>query len=326
MNPGADQRKDGHGMETSPTMGRAELGRLSAAWRGEASDFTPLLNQQLDVLGEAIGIDLVSVGKTEVATDGGRRIDIVASADDGAEFVIENQYGRANHDHLTRGLAYAVARRARGLIVVAEEHRDEFRAVAQYLNELGELEPTKGIAVWLVEAKAIRIGDSPWAPLFAAVVEPNRFTASIEEAKQRERRLPTADAFWAQFTEPALLKAAQAVISAWEDRGRRWRLGPDHVVLMGVGPAAGGLHSVIRIYADGGVAIPFAAYRGKSTGLPIPALTSPPFLEDSRALFGLAPQKNRTNPGWLRPDRVEKLIEFCDSVAAALEAQREAAP
>jgi hypothetical protein len=225
-------------METSPTMGRAELGRLSAAWRGEASDFTPLLNQQLDVLGEAIGIDLVSVGKTEVATDGGRRIDIVASADDGAEFVIENQYGRANHDHLTRGLAYAVARRARGLIVVAEEHRDEFRAVAQYLNELGELEPTKGIAVWLVEAKAIRIGDSPWAPLFAAVVEPNRFTASIEEAKQRERRLPTADAFWAQFTEPALLKAAQAVISAWEDRGRRWRLGPDHVVLMGVGPAA----------------------------------------------------------------------------------------
>src|SRR5262245_98306 len=66
MNPATHQRKDGHGMETSPTMGRAEFGRLSAAWRGEASDFTPLLNQQLDVLGEAIGVDLVSVGKAEV--------------------------------------------------------------------------------------------------------------------------------------------------------------------------------------------------------------------------------------------------------------------
>ena len=252
-------------METSPSMGRLEFGRLSAAWRGEASDFTPLLNQQLDVLGEAIGVDLVSVGNAEVATDGGRRIDIVASADDGAEFVIENQYGRADHDHLTRGLAYAVARRARGLIVVAEEHRDEFRAVAQYLNELAELEPAKGIAVWLVEAKAIRIGDSPWAPLFAAVVEPNRFTATVEEAKQRDRRLlPTADAFWAQFNDPALLEAAQAVIGAWEDRARRWKLGPDHAVLMAVGPAVSGLHSVIRIYSDGSVAVPFGAYRGKT--------------------------------------------------------------
>lgn len=31
-----------------------------------------------------------------------------------------------------------MARRARGLVVVAEEHRDEFKAVAQYLNELAE--------------------------------------------------------------------------------------------------------------------------------------------------------------------------------------------
>src|SRR6476620_12344725 len=135
MDPDDRPRKEGCDVETTASMGRIELGRLSAAWRGEASDFTPLLNQQLDVMGEAIGVDLVSVGSAEVATDGGRRIDIVASADDGAEFFIENQYGRADHDHLTRGLAYAVARRARGLIVVAEEHRDEFRAVALYLNE-----------------------------------------------------------------------------------------------------------------------------------------------------------------------------------------------
>src|SRR5204862_7390716 len=121
--------------------------------------------QKLARLGEAIELDLVSVGKAEVATDGGRRIDIVASTDDGAEFVIENQYGRADHDHLTRGLAYAVARRARGLIVVAEEHRDEFRALAQYLNEMAEHDPERGVAVWLVEAKAVRIQDSPWAPL-----------------------------------------------------------------------------------------------------------------------------------------------------------------
>src|SRR5262245_8893860 len=103
-------------------MGRLEFGRLSKAWKGEASDFTPLLAEQLDALGVAIGLDFLSVGPSEVATAGGRRIDVVASGTDGTEFVIENQYGRADHDHLTRGLAYAVARRARGLVVVAEEH------------------------------------------------------------------------------------------------------------------------------------------------------------------------------------------------------------
>lgn len=110
-------------------MARLEYGRLTDAWRGEASDFTPLLAEQLDQIGAIIGVDLASVGKSEVQTSGGRRIDIVAQGADGPEFVVENQYGRGDHDHLTRGLAYAVARRARGLVIVAEEHRGEFRSV-----------------------------------------------------------------------------------------------------------------------------------------------------------------------------------------------------
>ena len=38
------------------TMARIEFGRLSAAWKGEASDFTPLLAEQLDALGEQINV------------------------------------------------------------------------------------------------------------------------------------------------------------------------------------------------------------------------------------------------------------------------------
>lgn len=304
-------------------MGRLEFGKLSAAWRGEAADFTPLLSQQLDIVGEAIGVDLVSIGKAEVITDGGRRIDIVAEAEDGAEIVVENQYGKADHDHLTRGLAYAVARRARGLVVVAEEHRDEFRAVAQYLNELAELDPSKGIVVWLVEAKAVRIAGSPWAPLFTAVVEPNRFTATVEEAKQRQARTVAPDEFWAQFADPSPMEATKALIAAWEQRGRKWRLGPDHAVLVAAGPAASGLHSVIRLYSDGSVAVPFGAYGGKSTGLPIAALTSAEFIEQTKTMFGLVQQQQRTVPGWLRTDRVDEVLGFCDAVAAALDAARQ---
>jgi hypothetical protein len=72
-------------------MARLRFGRLSEAWQGEASDFTPLLAGQLDALGSEIGVDLVSIGQAEVGTAGGRRIDIVAENSEGSEFVIENQ-------------------------------------------------------------------------------------------------------------------------------------------------------------------------------------------------------------------------------------------
>ena len=217
------------------TMARLEYGGLREAWAGEASDFTPLLAEQLDALGDAIGVDLASIGEVEVATAGGRSIDIVAQATDGPEFVIENQYGRADHDHLTRGLAYAVARDARGLVVVAENHRDEFKAVAQYLNDMAERDPDRGIAVWLVEAKAIRIADSPWAPLFTAVVEPNQFTATVEQAKQTERA-PSLPEFLELCGSHAIRDAIEAVTRRWSQMGHRQWIWPNYINLVAKGP------------------------------------------------------------------------------------------
>lgn len=301
------------------TMARLQFGRLTEAWVGEAADFTPLLAEQLDALGSAIGVDLASVGKAEVPTAGGRRIDIVARTEDGSEFVIENQYGRGDHDHLTRGLAYAVARRARGLVVVAEEHRDEFRAVAQYLNEMAEHDRERGIAVWLVEAKAVRIEDSNWAPLFTAVVEPNAFTATVELAKQNEAPARSLESLWTQFTSDATLKVAQEVVHIWRDLGHRIRLGPNHVVLEAKGPSSGGIRTVVVLYPDGRVLVPFGSYAGQNSGIPIPALTTPQFREAADALFGFAGSElqARTASGWLAPSRGGELIEFCKSVADA---------
>lgn len=300
-------------------MARLMFGRLTEAWKGEAADFTPLLAEQLDMIGAEIGVDLASIGQSEVLTAGGRRIDIVAQGEDGSEFVIENQYGRADHDHLTRGLAYAVARRARGLIVVAEEHRDEFRAVAQYLNELAELDPERGVAVWLVEARAVRIGESPWAPLFAAVVEPNVFTASVEQAKQTESPLPSLEEFWSTFDSPPTLAATKKVADAWLKEGHRLRLGPNHVVLQAAGPAKSRVRSVILLYANGSVLVPFGSYAGQNSGIPIEPLTTPSFRSHADALFGFngVERQATTAPGWLTPESAPALLEFSLSIASA---------
>lgn len=303
------------------SMAKLTFGRLTEAWKGEAADFTPLLAAQLDSVGNAIGVDLTTLGESEVATTGGRRIDIVAQVEDGSEFVIENQYGRADHDHLTRGLAYAVARRARGLVVVAEEHRDEFRAVAQYLNELAELDSERGIAVWLVEAKAVRIENSAWAPLFTAVVEPNQFTATVEKAKQSET-VGTLEEFFDQFNVPDLRQAAEALVGKWLAAGYRRRLGPKHVVLEASGPSVGGVRTVVAVFNDGHVLVPFSAYAGTNSGIPIESLITPEFRAAADQLFGFtgSEKQARTVPGWLTAERVDLLLAFCIQVADAYKA------
>jgi hypothetical protein len=242
--------------------------------------------------------------------------------------VIENQYGRADHDHLTRGLAYAVARRARGLVVVAEEHRDEFRAVAQYLNEMAEHDPERGVAIWLVEARAVRIGESPWAPLFTCVVEPNVFTASVEQQRQQESPLRSDDDFWDTFDDASVLDATRQVVAEWLKAGHRRRLGPNHVVLEARGPSAGGYRTVVAIYATGSVMVPFHSYEGKNSGIPVPELMSPEFRASADRLFGLTGSERlaRTDTSWLTPPRVDALLDYCSQVASAYASALDAAP
>ena len=302
------------------TMGRLRYGRLTEAWKGEASDFTPLLSERLDQLGEAIGVELASLGRSEVATAGGRRIDIVAQDADGADFVIENQYGRADHDHLTRGLAYAVASKARGLVVVAEEHRDEFKAVARYLNDLRDAEPSLGIAVWLVEARAVRVDESAWAPLFTAVVEPNDFVATVEQSKPVENRpLASIEEFWAMIDDPGRLGVVQQLVAGWRAAGRRLRLGPNHVVLEANGPSVSGVRTVVAVYADGRVLVPFSSYAGSNSGIEIPELTTESFRAEADALFGFqgSERQARTGPGWLGAETLPGLRTFAARVADA---------
>ena len=309
-------------------MGRVEFGRLTEAWKGEAADFTPLLAERLDEIGTAIGVDLVAIGKTEVPTTGGRRIDIVAEGIDGTSFVIENQYGRSDHDHLTRGLAYAVAPpRARGLVVIAEEHRDEFRAVAEYLNDLAELDPEKGIRVWLVEARAVRIDRSPWAPLFDTIVRPNNFTASIGAAKRNDG-MAVADDFWSRFTDGSLRHAVEEIVSRWRSMGHGvWFYRDGHGTLTARAPVTGGVgpRSVVALYPDGRVGVSFGSYAGNNSGFAVPALMTDQFRNRANAMFGFEGrgQAVKTVPGWISQDRIEDLLRFSSEVAQAYAAEAE---
>lgn len=217
---------------------------------------------------------------------------------------------------MTRGLAYAVAAEAKGLVVVAERHRDEFRAVAEYLNDLAEHSTERGIAVWLVEARAVRIGDSDWAPLFTAVVKPNEFTAKVEQSKRES--IGSVEEFFEQCPGP-VREAATEVVRRWTGAGHSRWFGPNHVVLAARGPSKNGLRAVVTLYSDGAVMVPFGAYGGLNTGIPVGALSTPEFRAEADQRLGLqgTPSQGRTPRGWLSATNVQRLMDFSDGVADA---------
>lgn len=163
---------------------------IREVWPGEARDFTPWLADNLEVLSAHLDIGELELDSTEVEVPGGRRLDILAKDADGRSWAVENQYGEADHDHLTRALAYAVGLECRAVIVVAESHRDEFVAVADEWNRYSEAYGAEGIRLFLVAIEAGRIGDSAPGFRFRLVSGPNEWKS---ETATGARPLSEAD-------------------------------------------------------------------------------------------------------------------------------------
>lgn len=256
-------------MRDHSKMGVLEFSSPRTAWGGEATDFTPALAERLDYLGEVTGLGNLELVGVEAPT-GARRIDVLASIDD-RRVVIENQYGRGDHDHLTRGLAYAVAEGAAALVVIAETHGDEFVAVADYLNDLTMAGPDQRIGVWLVEVEAVRrVGDAVWSPLFRIRTQPNSWEQGIRVATNSGAASPHAirsiDEFLAMCESPEVVRW---LIHAW-------RRHPGSLVVVGgkanptlqlrhpdpVDPKRG--HAAITVYSKGGIWLNYVYLRDSS--------------------------------------------------------------
>ncbi|MXZ85050.1 MAG: DUF4268 domain-containing protein [Acidimicrobiia bacterium] len=152
---------------------------IREVWPSESNDFTPWLADHVEVLGEHLGIGELSVKATEYPIPGGRLLDILAEDSDAARWAIENQYGEGDHDHFTRGLAYAVALKCRAIIIVAENHKEEFIAVADEWNRYSESYGKNGIRIFLVAIEAWSIGDSAPGFRFRLVAGPNEWKVAV---------------------------------------------------------------------------------------------------------------------------------------------------
>ena len=183
---------------TDAQLGRIEEVDLRQIWQNEAGDFTPWLAEHLDLLGEALHLDLTLVeAEGEV---GPFAVDVVADAGSGL-VVIENQLEQTDHSHLGQLLTYAAGRDARILIWITPAFRDEHRAALDWLNHWTPEE----VEIYGVEVRAIRIGDSLVAPEFRAVAFPNSWSRG---ASSRTKSAPSENkeqfrAFWQPLIDRA---------------------------------------------------------------------------------------------------------------------------
>ena len=159
---------------TTAKLGRLETVDVREVWPDEAGNFTPWLAENLELLGEALHMDLEVV--QQEATVGRFFLDIRATETRrGVAVAIENQLEYTDHSHLGQLLTYAAGVDARILIWVTPELLGEHRAALDWLNRWTGDE----IEVYGVEVRAVRIGESDPAPEFRPVVFPKAWSDRI---------------------------------------------------------------------------------------------------------------------------------------------------
>lgn len=164
-------------------LAKAPLGRLVRvnlrdAWEHEALQFTPWLAQteNISLLGDAIHLDL-EVQSSE-APVGPCSADILCKDTLTGHYVlIENQLERTDHSHLGQLLTYAAGLDAVTIVWIAARFTDEHRAALDWLNR----STAEGLNFFGLELEVWKIGDSPLAPKFNVVSQPNDWVKTVKQ-------------------------------------------------------------------------------------------------------------------------------------------------
>ena len=158
------------------SIGKLERVPLRQVWEHEAHDFTQWLQENIDVLNTALELNLVNVDREQAA--GSFSIDLVAEDEGGGTVIIENQLEKSNHDHLGKLITYLTGMSAKAAIWIVSDPRPEHVAAVAWLNE------GSSAAFYMVKVEAVRIGDSPAAPLFTLIVGPSEDTKDVGQTKK----------------------------------------------------------------------------------------------------------------------------------------------
>lgn len=179
-----------------------EITDLRSIWPHEALNFTPWVAENVDLLADAVGLD-ITVDETESSV-GDFNVDIYASeTGTDRKIIIENQLEDTDHDHLGKLITYASGKGADVVIWVVKHAREEHKAAVEWLNNHTD----DKIGFFLCEIKLFQIGDSQIAPSFTVVERPNDWTKEIRKTASANPTQQQRLEYWQAFNDYAFSDA-----------------------------------------------------------------------------------------------------------------------
>ncbi|TQD25664.1 DUF4268 domain-containing protein [Methanolobus vulcani] len=177
-------------------VGKIEKLPLREIWSHEAIDFTPWLEENIEILGEVIGLQLSVVEREK--TIGTFSLDLLAEDADSNKVIIENQLETTDHKHLGQVLVYMIGLDAKTAIWICSDARQEHVNVINWLNEITPAD----MLFYLIKVEGIKIGDSLPAPLFTVTCAPSEDIKQMGKNKEEfaERHKLRLE-FWERMLE-----------------------------------------------------------------------------------------------------------------------------
>ena len=148
------------------------------------------------MLNDVLDLSLTNVEREQSAGD--FSVDLVAEDEVGNPVIIENQLDKSDHDHLGKLITYLTAINARQAIWVVADPRPEHIGAISWLNE------SLAASFYLLKVEAVRIGESPPAPLLTLIVGPSEEGREVGVTKKElAERYEIRHRFWSVLLEKA---------------------------------------------------------------------------------------------------------------------------
>ncbi len=227
-------------------LGRIDQVDLRSIWISESRDFTPWLAQEenLAELGATLGIDLeLEAQEKEV---GPFSADLLCkNTADESWVVIENQIEKTDHRHLGQLLTYAAGLKAVTIVWIAAEFNEEHRAALDWLNQM----TVESVRFFGLEIELWRIGDSPAAPRFNIISQPNDWQNNVRDvAIASERSRPS------EILRMKYWTAFRSFLQGNKSKLRAQKPGTNHWYSFGIGTSLAHL-SALLIAKDDNIGI-----------------------------------------------------------------------
>ena len=214
-------------------IGKIRRVALREVWKHEAHDFTTWIEENIEVLSEVIDVDLANAERERAA--GTFSVDVVAEDAQGNPVIIENQLEKSDHDHLGKLITYLTSIGASTAIWIVSDPRPEHVKAVTWLNE------SSAASFYMLKIEAIRIGESPPAPLLTMIVGPSEEGRKAGDTKK-------------EFAEQHLLRKrfwTSLLDRAREKTTLHSNISPSHYNWIGTGAGRRGFHYNYVVTRDG---------------------------------------------------------------------------